>query len=129
MNLWQHKKRSCPKRWHQRAIRGDTSQGKACATSFVMIEHIQQRLTETPIHSGEIRWTDNEMRDRWRTKLMWDESVKRDLKDWSITKELALDKRKWKLAIHVLKSWFSVSSPLLLFCQSFFINPFFLFFS
>jgi hypothetical protein len=29
------------------------------------------------------------------------ESVKRDLKDWCITKELALDRREEKLAIHV----------------------------
>jgi hypothetical protein len=29
------------------------------------------------------------------------ESVKRDLKDWSITKELAMDMAAWKLAIHV----------------------------
>jgi hypothetical protein len=34
--------------------------------------------------------------------ITWEESVKRDLKDWCITKELALDKREWKLAIHVL---------------------------
>jgi hypothetical protein len=27
--------------------------------------------------------------------------VKRDLIDWSIVKELALDRREWKLAIHV----------------------------
>jgi hypothetical protein len=27
--------------------------------------------------------------------------VKRDLNDWCITKELALDMREWKLAIHV----------------------------
>jgi hypothetical protein len=25
------------------------------------------------------------------------------LKDWCITKELALDRREWKLAIHVLE--------------------------
>ena len=29
------------------------------------------------------------------------ESVKRDLKDWNITKELAMDRGAWKLAIHV----------------------------
>jgi hypothetical protein len=29
--------------------------------------------------------------------------VKRDLKDWCITKKLALDRREWKLAIHVPK--------------------------
>jgi hypothetical protein len=33
--------------------------------------------------------------------LTWEESVKRDLKDWCINKELALDRREWKLAIHV----------------------------
>jgi hypothetical protein len=33
--------------------------------------------------------------------LACEESVKRDLKDWCITKELALDRREWKLAIHV----------------------------
>jgi hypothetical protein len=31
-------------------------------------------------------------------------SVKRDLQDWSITKELALYMREWKLAIRVPKS-------------------------
>jgi hypothetical protein len=30
-----------------------------------------------------------------------EESVKRDLKDWCITNELVLDRREWKLAIHV----------------------------
>jgi hypothetical protein len=27
--------------------------------------------------------------------------MKRDLKDWCIIKELALDRKEWKLAIHV----------------------------
>jgi hypothetical protein len=30
--------------------------------------------------------------------------MKRELKDLCITKELALDMREWKLAIHMLKS-------------------------
>jgi hypothetical protein len=29
--------------------------------------------------------------------------MKRGLKDWSIIKELALDRREWKLAIYVLE--------------------------
>jgi hypothetical protein len=33
--------------------------------------------------------------------MTWEEFVKRDLKDWYITKDLALDRREWKLAIHV----------------------------
>jgi hypothetical protein len=35
--------------------------------------------------------------------LRWKESMKRDLKDLSITKELPFDRRKWKQAIHVLE--------------------------
>jgi hypothetical protein len=63
--------------------------------------HIQRRPAEAPIHSGEIRRSGNEKRGRERPNLTWEESVKRDLKDWYITKELALDRREWKLAIHV----------------------------
>jgi hypothetical protein len=35
--------------------------------------------------------------------LTWKEPVKRDLNDWCISKELVLDRREWKLAIHVSK--------------------------
>jgi hypothetical protein len=63
--------------------------------------HIQQRPADAPICNGVIRQTDNEMRDRGRSNLVWEESVMRDLKDWCITKELALDRREWKLIIHV----------------------------
>jgi hypothetical protein len=45
--------------------------------------------------------TSNEKRGRRRPNLTWEESMKRDLKDWSITKELPLDRREWKLVIHV----------------------------
>jgi hypothetical protein len=62
--------------------------------------HIQQRLAEAPVRSGVIRRTGNE-RGRGRSNLTREQSVKRDLKDWGITKELALDRREWKLAIHV----------------------------
>ena len=33
--------------------------------------------------------------------LTWDESVKRDLKDWNISKEIALDRSAWRVAINV----------------------------
>jgi hypothetical protein len=52
----------------------------------------------------------NKKRGRGRPNLTWEESVKRDLKDWCITKELAWDRREWKLAIHVPESWSSVPS-------------------
>jgi hypothetical protein len=52
--------------------------------------------------------------------------VKRDLKDWCITKELALDRRERKLAIHVPEPWSSVPSFYCL-LLSFFPRPFFAF--
>jgi hypothetical protein len=66
------------------------------------------------------------MRDRGRLNMTWKESVKRDLKDWCVIKELALDRREWKLAIHMPEPWSSVPSLLLPFCQVFF-RPFSLF--
>jgi hypothetical protein len=42
---------------------------------------------------------------RGRPKLTWDESVKRDvkrdLKEWNIPKDLAMDRSTWRLAINV----------------------------
>jgi hypothetical protein len=72
--------------------------------------HMQQRPAEAPIRNGVIRWTSNKKRVRGWPNLIWDESVKRDLKDWCITNELALDRREWKLAIHVPEPWSSVPS-------------------
>jgi hypothetical protein len=63
--------------------------------------HIQRRLAEALVRSGVIRRSGNEKRGRERPNLTWEEAVKRDLKDWCISKELALDRREWKLAIHV----------------------------
>jgi hypothetical protein len=68
--------------------------------------HIQQRSVEAPVRSGVIRVIrriGNGRRGRGRPNLTWEESVKRYLKDWSITKKLALDRREWKLAINVLE--------------------------
>jgi hypothetical protein len=48
---------------------------------------------EAPVRSRVISWTGNGKRGRRRSNLTWEESVKRNLKDWSVTKELALDRR------------------------------------
>ena len=53
------------------------------------------------MHSGWLKRAENVKRGQSRPNLTWEESVKRDLKDWSITKELAMDRGAWKLAIHV----------------------------
>ena len=71
---------------------------------FTWFGHIQLRLLKAPVRSGVISRTGNGKRGRGRPNLIWEESVKRYLKDWSITKEFALDRREWKLAIHVPES-------------------------
>ena len=53
------------------------------------------------MHSGRLKRAENVKRGRGRPNLTWGESVKRDLKDWSITKELAMERGAWKLANHV----------------------------
>uniref|UniRef100_M8D467 mRNA export factor GLE1 n=1 Tax=Aegilops tauschii TaxID=37682 RepID=M8D467_AEGTA len=54
--------------------------------------HIQLRPSEAPVHSGRLKHADNVKRGRGRPNLTWEESVRRDLKDWSITKVLAMDR-------------------------------------
>ncbi|KAG2650504.1 hypothetical protein PVAP13_1NG211000 [Panicum virgatum] len=63
--------------------------------------HVQRRPPEVPVRNGVLEWVDNVKRGRSRLKLMLDESVKRYLKDWNISKEIALDRSAWRLAINV----------------------------
>ena len=53
------------------------------------------------MRSGVLKRVDKVKRGRGRPKLTCDESVKRDLKDWNISKEIALDMSAWRLAINV----------------------------
>jgi hypothetical protein len=55
---------------------------------------MQRMPAEAPIGNGVIRRIGNKKRGRGRPNLIWEKSVKRDLKDWCITKELALDRRE-----------------------------------
>ena len=53
------------------------------------------------MRSGVLDRVDNVQRGRGRPKLTWDESIKRDLKEWNISKELAMDRSAWRSAIDV----------------------------
>ena len=53
------------------------------------------------MRNGVLERVDNVKKGRGRPKLPWHESVKRDLKDWNISKEIALDWSVWKLAVNV----------------------------
>ena len=53
------------------------------------------------MRSGVLKRVNKVKRDRGRPKLTWDELVKRDLKDWNISKEIALDRSAWRLTINV----------------------------
>ena len=55
------------------------------------------------MRSGVLDRIDNVKRGRGRPKVTWDESVKRDLKEWNISKEVVLDRTVWRLAINVPK--------------------------
>jgi hypothetical protein len=108
---------------HER-LRMTSVKEKLVQHHFRWFGHIQRRPTEALIYSGVIRWTGNKKRGRKRPNLTWEESMKRYLKDWSITKEVALDRREWKLIIHVSESWSSAHSSLLPFYESFFFFVF-----
>jgi len=53
------------------------------------------------VRSGVLKHVDKVKMGRDRPKLIWDESVKRDLQEWNISKKLAIDRSAWKLAINV----------------------------
>jgi hypothetical protein len=54
--------------------------------------HIQRRNLEASVHSDVLNRPKNTKRDKSRSKLTWEEVIKRDLKEHSISKELDLDK-------------------------------------
>ena len=66
--------------------------------------HIQRRPSKAPVRSGVLKRANKVKRGRGRPKLTWEESVKRGLKDWYISEELALDRSAWRLAINVPES-------------------------
>ena len=63
--------------------------------------HVQRRPPEAPVLSGVLKSVDKVKRGRGRSKLTWDESVKRDLKEWNISKDLAMDRSAWRLSINM----------------------------
>ena len=63
--------------------------------------HVQRRPPEAPVHSDILKHDGNMRRGRGRPKLTCEETIRRDLKDWSIPRNLSLDRSAWKTAIHV----------------------------
>ncbi|GER31105.1 calcium-transporting ATPase 3 family protein [Striga asiatica] len=63
--------------------------------------HVQRRPPDAPVRRGVLQRVEDVKRGRGRPKFTWEESVKRDLKDWNISKDLAVDKSAWRLAINV----------------------------
>jgi hypothetical protein len=73
--------------------------------------HVQRRPPEAPVRSAVLKRTDNVKSSRGRPKLTWDESIKRYLKKWNISKDLAMDRSAWRLAINMSEPW-----PLFVLC-------------
>jgi hypothetical protein len=65
--------------------------------------HVQRRPPEAPVRNGVLKRGDNVKRGRGRPRLTWNETVKRDLKEWNIAKKLVMDTSAWRLAINVLE--------------------------
>jgi hypothetical protein len=70
-------------------------------TRHTIFEGHSSLPVEAPVRSGVLKRADNVKSGRGRPKLTWDESVKRDLKEWNISKDLAMDRSAWRLAINV----------------------------
>jgi hypothetical protein len=67
--------------------------------------HVQRRPPDAPVPSGVLKRVDDVKRGRDRPKLTWNKSVKRDLKEWNISKKLAMDRSAGWLAISVSEPW------------------------
>ena len=63
--------------------------------------HVQRRPLEAPVHCGVLSQANNMRRGRGRPKLIWRETIKRDLKAWDISRDLCLNRSAWKAAIEV----------------------------
>jgi hypothetical protein len=54
--------------------------------------HIQRRPPEASVRNSILSRLENTRRERGRSRLTWEKIIKRDLKEWNIPKELALDR-------------------------------------
>ncbi|KAG2556461.1 hypothetical protein PVAP13_8NG079408 [Panicum virgatum] len=88
-------------KFYRTAIRPAMLYGAECWPTKRLFGHVQRRPLEVPLRSGVLKRVDKVKRGRGRPKLTWDESVKRDLRDWDISEELALDRSAWRVAINV----------------------------
>ncbi|VAH94101.1 unnamed protein product [Triticum turgidum subsp. durum] len=76
--------------------------------------HIQCWPPEARVHSGRLKRADNVKRGRGRPNLIWEESSKRDLRDWNITKELGMDRVAYLRSTAPRMSKFKASLDLVL---------------
>jgi hypothetical protein len=65
--------------------------------------HIQRRPSEAPVRSGILSHPENTRRERGQSRLTWQKVIKRDLNEYNISKEFALDRSAWKMMINVSK--------------------------
>ncbi|PVH37302.1 hypothetical protein PAHAL_6G284100 [Panicum hallii] len=88
-------------RWFCGHTRRDRVRNEEIRDRVGWFGHVQRRPPEAPVRSGVLKRGDTVKRGRGRPRLTWDETVKRDLKEWNIAKELAMDRSAWRLAINV----------------------------
>jgi hypothetical protein len=65
---------------------GNTNSREAVQHRLRWFGHIQRRPPETPVRSGILSRSKNTRRKRDRLRLTWEEAIKKDLKEWNISK-------------------------------------------
>jgi hypothetical protein len=56
---------------------------------------------ETPVRNDILSRPNNIRRGKNRLRLTWKEAIKKNLKEWNISKEFVLGMSTWMIAIHV----------------------------
>ena len=62
--------------------------------------HVQRMPPKAPVRSGVLKRIDKVNRGKGKSKLISDESIKRDLKNWDISEELVLNRSASRLVIN-----------------------------
>jgi hypothetical protein len=106
LDMRPHKERSNQKWWYTGQTWGNTNSREVGPTPFAMVWSYPTKASEAPVRSGILSHPENIRRERGRPRLTWEEEIKKNLKEWNISKEFALDRSAWKTAIHVSEPWF-----------------------
>jgi hypothetical protein len=106
LDMRSHKERSNQKLWYMEQTWDNTNSRGLDQHRLWWFSHIQRRPPEAPVRSDILSRLDNTRRGRSRPGLTWEAVIKRDLKEYNISKELVLYMSAWNTTIYVSESLF-----------------------